>query len=76
MNNKRSFYRKGVPPGLALITLLLYCVVFMGCPEAAEMTEDVVLPPTETDPNVDPNTDPNVDPNVDPNADPNVDPAQ
>ncbi len=69
MHNKRVFYRMGLPLFSMVMAMLLCCVAFMGCPEAEQMTDNVLQPPT-TDPNVNPNVDPNIDPNVDPNADP------
>ena len=75
MNHKTSIYRLTLKfQAIALMALLISSVAFIGCPEAEQMTDNVISPPDEVDPNKDPNVDPNADPNEDPNEDPNKDP--
>ena len=44
MNNTKSIYRPTLMSGMALIVVILCGVTFIGCPEAEEMTDDVITP--------------------------------
>ena len=50
MNKKKSIYRTTLLSCMTLIAIFICCVAFIGCPEAAEMTGDVITPITDDTP--------------------------
>ena len=50
MKNAKFIYRTSLMSGIALIAIFICCVAFIGCPEGAEMTDDVITPPTDNTP--------------------------
>ncbi len=53
MNNRRSMYRTTLVSCMALIAIFICSVAFIGCPEADEMTDEVLTPPSGTPPPAD-----------------------
>lgn len=50
MKNVRFIYRTTLMVSIALIAMFICCVAFIGCPEAEEMTDDVITPSTDDTP--------------------------
>ena len=50
MNNTKSIYRTPLVSCMALITILICCAAFIGCPETQEMADDVIMSPGDTPP--------------------------
>ena len=50
MNNAKFIYRTTLMSSMALIGVFIYCVAFMGCDTAQNMTNEVMQPTTPATP--------------------------